>query len=874
MKLTKFLPRKNFAQAMVEFAIVLPILLLLLYGLLETGRLLFIYSTIVTASRQAVRYGAATGNGDGGVPGNDAGIPRYQDCAGIRAAANRVDYLNAFNHNSDDIMIFWDNGPTTGMNPMCPVGSATDTSFTPSGATDRMIVTVIGHFNPIVPKIVPFGARTITANSARTILFSVPIEVPAPPGGPPGGPSASLTLSVTAAPLIYDTLGQTITYTYTVTNGSVAVSGLSINDDKVGSITCIDTTLAANASTTCTGTYKIVSGDMNPNPGSVTNTATATASDGTNSVTSNTATATITLAQPKLDFTKTVDPPYGTEGDTVTYTFTVTNTGNVPLTAAAVTDPKLGGPQSGCGGDLAVGATRACTATYKLASSDIATTTMVNNASASAQYVGSTTKTVNATSSASLYTGSLYLSVTASPGSVNKAGQVITYTYTITNNTKNIKLTAPYNLTSSLGASCSFPTGDLNAGKNKSCTGSYTVTQTDINSGKDLKNTATASAKGTNTVTSNTFSVTVSVVTTPGLTLTINPQDVTPNPATALNTVITYIYTLTNTGNVTLTAPKITDMLVINITCPASIAPGATGTCTGTHSVTQADIEAGSITNTATATATFNSKTITSNSQSFTVSTYLGPRLKLQITPNPNTFTTADQMIGLTYDLTNTGSEPLSAIAISDPDGKVTIDCSSVAGKTLATGSKATCVGIYTTTAGDMSVGYVGFTATATGTGTTGSASSNAITMISVPGAPPLAACSTVATGATINKTDNIMSMTINNPLNLPLMVKDVTVQWNHDSGHTGPDTTLKLQDAALDSTLFWAWIGGGSGSGYLAPNITITPSTALYIPANSNPTISFTFQQSYDNWDNPASEYVAITLDMPCAGTVISLHR
>src|SRR5688572_17286906 len=102
MKLKKFTPQKNRAQAMVEFAIALPILLMLLYGILEAGRLLFIYSSIVTASRQAVRYGSATGIGPNGVP-------RYQDCAGIRASANRADFLNAFQ--DEDIHIFYDEGP-------------------------------------------------------------------------------------------------------------------------------------------------------------------------------------------------------------------------------------------------------------------------------------------------------------------------------------------------------------------------------------------------------------------------------------------------------------------------------------------------------------------------------------------------------------------------------------------------------------------------------------------------------------------------------------------------------------------------------------------------------------------------------------------
>ena len=51
---------KSPAQAMVEFALVLPILLLVVYGLIEVGRALFIYNSVASAARQATRYGAAT----------------------------------------------------------------------------------------------------------------------------------------------------------------------------------------------------------------------------------------------------------------------------------------------------------------------------------------------------------------------------------------------------------------------------------------------------------------------------------------------------------------------------------------------------------------------------------------------------------------------------------------------------------------------------------------------------------------------------------------------------------------------------------------------------------------------------------------------
>jgi hypothetical protein len=169
MRTNKFFAKRKSAQAMIEFAIALPILLLLLYGILEAGRLLFLYSTVVTASRQAVRYGATTGEGNNGVP-------RYQDCDGIRNAANAVGYLGEF----DFITLKYDTGPSTTENPYCPSGVPSDSNLTTQkleGNQTRLVVTVEEEFFPIVPKLVPFIQRPIRATSARTILYSVPIVV-------------------------------------------------------------------------------------------------------------------------------------------------------------------------------------------------------------------------------------------------------------------------------------------------------------------------------------------------------------------------------------------------------------------------------------------------------------------------------------------------------------------------------------------------------------------------------------------------------------------------------------------------------------------------------------------------------------------------
>jgi len=229
MRRYNFVAKKKRAQAMVEFAIALPILLLLLYGILEAGRLLFIYSSVVTASRQAVRYGSATGQGQDytsvGGPDNSA-YPRYQDCYGIRLAAQRADYLNAFD--DADITILHDTGPGTTQHTFCS-GANHDTSFTPGTANNtRIIVSIDGDFLPIVPRIVPFIARTsangnpIEGISARTVLVSVSIIVTAPPAAwqastPTFTPSPTSTPSNTPTVTRTPTITRTPTRTFTPT---------------------------------------------------------------------------------------------------------------------------------------------------------------------------------------------------------------------------------------------------------------------------------------------------------------------------------------------------------------------------------------------------------------------------------------------------------------------------------------------------------------------------------------------------------------------------------------------------------------------------------------------------------------------------------
>lgn len=241
-------PTKSRAQAMVEFAIALPMLLLLLYGILEVGRLLFLYSTVVTASRQAARYGSTTGEGIGGAI-------RYNDCDGIRNAANQVGYLGDF----DTINIQWDKGPNDpdADKTYCPVGTPKD-NISLSGNDNRIIVTVVDQFVPIV-KLVPLSPRTISATSSRTVITGVPIVVDQPDVVVIQEPTITTITADTPDP---SEMNQTVTVFVEVVNANDAnktpTGTVLVNGGEAG-ITCtITLTTASDGKGSCTITYTTV----------------------------------------------------------------------------------------------------------------------------------------------------------------------------------------------------------------------------------------------------------------------------------------------------------------------------------------------------------------------------------------------------------------------------------------------------------------------------------------------------------------------------------------------------------------------------------------------------------------------------------------
>ena len=160
----KYRPR---AQALVEFALVVILLMVLIFGIIEVARMLFMYAAVVTSSREAVRYGSVAGI-------NDAGNLYYQDCVGIRDTARKLAFFQDLEDDDIDIAYIKDKELDTNSVPYCISGNLVDESV---GLTtgDRIKVTIRARFNPIV-NIIPLDARTIESSSTRTIMGIITLK--------------------------------------------------------------------------------------------------------------------------------------------------------------------------------------------------------------------------------------------------------------------------------------------------------------------------------------------------------------------------------------------------------------------------------------------------------------------------------------------------------------------------------------------------------------------------------------------------------------------------------------------------------------------------------------------------------------------------
>ena len=345
---------------------------------------------------------------------------------------------------------------------------------------------------------------------------------------------------------------------------------------------------------------------------------------------------------PGLSLTKSVAPvdaslPF-VAGQVLHYYVVVTNTGNLQINNILIDDSVFSGDgtapsftcPSGTPFSLDPGESVTCTADYTVVTGDETASTITNTATAEGQATNGDTPTASDTATVpSALDPAMTITKTAFPTVATLAGTAISYTYVVQNtgNTIISALSVDDSTFSGTGpapqAQCDFSAapipGGLVPGEFVTCTSTapYLVTQADMDAGV-LTNTARALGDDPDgqpvldPVTHQPPSATASVTMfqAPALTLVKvggprNAQHV----VGAAGDTITYTFTVTNTGNVTVSSIGIAEEDFsgsggpLNATCPSTpLAPGDVATCQATYSVTTTDMGTVAILNRARAT--------------------------------------------------------------------------------------------------------------------------------------------------------------------------------------------------------------------------------------------------------------------------------
>ena len=322
-----------------------------------------------------------------------------------------------------------------------------------------------------------------------------------------------------------------------------------------------------------------------------------------------TATMAVFVANSDFAITKTAtEANYSTVGDVIHYTLVLANTGNTAISPVNVSDPGAdvtpgivrGADQAGNNDNiLDVSEIWTYSAQHTITQSDINAGGFTNSVTATGS--STTCDPENATASVTVPADqrpSLTIDKTSTnnPNTYDAAGDMLTYNLTVTND-GNVTLTN-INVSDPIAAVTGSPIASLAPGISVTLTASYTATQNDLNAGS-VYNTATASTTfGTvNVIASD--DETIIATQLPELQIVKSADRAT---YIAPGEIINYSLLVTNTGNVTITGVTVSDPNAV-VTCtgaPYTLVPGASTTCTATHTVTATDIVAGSITNSAT----------------------------------------------------------------------------------------------------------------------------------------------------------------------------------------------------------------------------------------------------------------------------------
>ena len=570
-------------------------------------------------------------------------------------------------------------------------------------------------------------------------------------------------LSVPPAP------GDVVTYSFTVSNlGSATLTDVTVTDPLPGldlPVTVIPS-LPGGTDATLTGTYALTQADIDR--GFVENSATVTGTFGTDgsgnpitatdisgaTVNDDTPTVVPDLQVPSVAVVKTADATAVTNpagvGQQVTYSFEIRNTGNTTLTNVTLTDPLSGLALTGAPiPSLAPGqtVTGAYSATYAITQADIDAGSVTNQATVTGGYTdqnGDPQSVTDLSGATFADDDPTVVPLSQAPGidlvktvdtsalsSPAAPGEVLPYTFEA-RNTGNVTLTDvtisdPLSGLTISGGPFTLAPGDVGV-----FTGIYPITQADIDAGS-VTNQALATGGYTDPVTGpqtiddpsgptpGTNDPTVAPIPrAPGLQLVKTADTSGLSAPPVPGDVIAYTFEVTNTGSTTLSNVTVTDPLPgLNLTPVAvpTLAPAASViAATATYAITQADIDAGAVTNTATATGTDPIDGPVTGTD--TVATPLDqiPGIDLVKTVSLAGLSTppvAGEILTYSFTVTNTGSVTLTGVTVTDPLPGIAITGGPI---TLAPGDSSTAFSAtYAITQGDIDAGLVINQATATG---------------------------------------------------------------------------------------------------------------------------------------------------------------
>lgn len=278
------------------------------------------------------------------------------------------------------------------------------------------------------------------------------------------------------------TVGSQVPYDFVVTNsGDTTIDNLAVDDPKVGPVSCPVTSLAPGETVTCTATYTVTAADVAH--GSIDNTATATGTSDGETVTSPESSESVPIQQrPGIEVEKQVETPgpYSV-GQTVTYRYTVRNTGGVELTDVAVHDDHVQNitcESTTLAPAEETGDSTTCTGTYTITAADGTAGSVTNTATATGTGNGETVTSPETYQTIPVGQPHLTLHKRVVSTGPYQVGSTVQYAYTVTN-TGSTQL-HDVHVADDRVATVTCDDTTLAPGETTTCHGSYQITQADI----------------------------------------------------------------------------------------------------------------------------------------------------------------------------------------------------------------------------------------------------------------------------------------------------------------------------------------------------------------------------------------------------------